>query len=391
MRILFLSHRHTDLTLGGLAEFLTLLPRYLISHNIESYIYTQDADKHCRDLRGPTELSNHAKLYTGPFIKPRWWHGQRNLKALLELCIKEKIDCIHAQGTYRAGFMARAIYRQIKLPYVVTSHSDILTTNSSRLARRSIVRRCQSILKDASFVTHLTPPMAEASHAIFNTKNKSAIVHNGIDISTYQSEANTTTPYFLAIGRLVPEKGFLVLLDAFLQLQQQGSEASLVIAGEGILENTLIEKARAAGIHVVVGCKSISDIPKRSIVFTQYVRADLKAQLFAATICVLFAPQPAVWDEAFGIVQLEAMAASKPLIVSDIGITRYLQQLGMSAELIDAADSFAWARAMQRLIANPLQRHAMGRQNAASVKAFDWSKIAAEYAAIYQRVAAHNS
>ena len=389
MRILFLTHRHSDLTIGGLAEFLMLLPRYLIPCGVESYIYTQASAKNITALQGPFILSNEAKHYCGPFLKPSWLPRSHELKPLLELCLAEKIDLVHAQGTYRAGYMAYALHKKINLPYIVTSHSDILTSNSARIQRRSILKRCATVLKHAAFVTHLTPQMANASHAIYNTAEKSAIVHNGIDISTYQVESKSTTPYFLAIGRLVTEKGFLVLLVAFLQLHQSGSDASFVIAGTGILETTLMERAKRAGVNVVTGWSDSNPIPKRSVIFTQYVRAELKAQLYAGAACVLFAPQPTIWEEAFGIVQLEAMAAKKPLIVSDIGVTRYLEQLGMCAQFVKADDSSAWFQAMQTILQDETLRVKMSENNTQAIQQFDWQAIAKSYATIYNRLATH--
>src|SRR3990167_6513811 len=150
MRVLFLCHRYTDVSLGGLAEFLHFLPIALKQHSIHSIIYTSPQVK-TRKLVGPHLLPNQVRHYSGPLLKPRIFIDKSELFPLLELCKEEKIDLIHAQGTYRAGYMAMHVYRQLDIPYVVTSHSDILVSNSKRMRSFTVRKRCQKILKKASF------------------------------------------------------------------------------------------------------------------------------------------------------------------------------------------------------------------------------------------------
>jgi glycosyltransferase involved in cell wall biosynthesis len=102
----------------------------------------------------------------------------------------------------------------------------------------------------------------------------------------------------LATGRLVPYKGFHVLIDALRQV-----DATVMIVGEGPLEHDLLQTAQRLGVG------------ERFALAGGLSRDDLKVYLHAARMFVL----PSVSEaEAFGIVQLEAMASGLPVINTDL-------------------------------------------------------------------------
>jgi glycosyltransferase involved in cell wall biosynthesis len=386
MSILFLTHAYADTAHGGVAEFLHYLPLNLREQHIDSFIYTKSAQKHSHDLIGPEILPNEVQRYSGPFFKPGLFSSKKTLRAILRLCQEKNIQLIHAQGTYRAGCMALEIQKLTGIPYVVTSHSDILELNSERMRRNTVKRRCQNVLRNASYVTHLTPMMEAASKQLCDTRHKNKIIHNGIDVDVWQDYQNAALEnYMLTIGRLEPEKGFNLLLDAYVDLYQQGVRTSLVIAGTGSAESQLIEQAKLSGIPVITNHHD-QEIPGGNIIFTGYVREKEKKSLFARSRFILFPTQPHLWEEAFGIVQLEAMAAGKTIIASNTQATHYLCSLGMQAEVVPAEDRSAWLQAMKMLLEAPEKCYQMGVANRASAQQFAWQRIASEYAEVYTEV-----
>lgn len=385
MHVLYLCHRHLDLEIGGLAEFLHYLPLALKSFNIKSLIYTQAENKNTKHLLGPRILENQASCYSGPFLKPAFFPDKKLLQPLMQLCREQHIDLIHAQGTYRASFMAMHVNKQLGIPYIVTSHSDILAVNSARLRRRSIRYRCRKALQHSAQVTHLTPLMIHASSQLCNTDEKNIVIGNGIDFSVWQTYQETPEQnYMLAIGRLEPEKGFHVLIEAYARLKNQRTNTALVIAGTGSAEQALKIQATHLGLHIASEFTN-NPLPG-TIVFTGYVKKTAKMQLVAAAKIILFAPQSATWEEAFGIVQLEAMAAGKVLIASDIPQTRYLQTHGLQAALVAADNVAEWAEQMQRFIEAPDLCQTWGGLNRLAAVQFDWKTIAEQYGALYRKV-----
>jgi glycosyltransferase involved in cell wall biosynthesis len=383
MRILFLCRNSVAKTAGGVVEYLHYLPLALKKQGIEVVMYDMSGDNDT--LQGPQVLANGMASYSGPVVKPSWFVSRKKLAPLIEVCRREKIDFVHAQGTYRSGFVALQLFKRTGLPYLVMSHGDIATANSDRMKRGSVQRRCRAILQKALGVLHLTPMMADASHAVFDTRQKSTIIANGIDLSAWQTVANASMQnYMVGIGRLQREKGFHILVDAYAELCRRGVKTSLVIAGDGAEAAALQAQARNLGLNVVTDYQSGQSVPAESVVFTGYIKGHTKYQLIAESQIMLFPTQPSQWEEPFGIVQIEAMAAGKVLVASDSATTRYLQTLGLQAVLAKADDPQAWADQLQPLLRAPERCQALGEMNRQHVQQFDWAEIAEQYAKMYR-------
>jgi len=384
MRVLFLYPRTLDASssVGGVAEFLCNLTPALKIIDVDSVIYA--GDKTVNHLTRPSQVLTDAMIYNGPFIKPGWFVSSRKLAPVLEVCRMANIDVIHAQGTYTAGFMAWQIHKRTNIPYVVTSHSDILTTNSKRMNRGNVKRRCCNVLKHAAAVTHLTPMMEAVSHELFDTREKSTVIGNGIGCASWHPFANLPERnYMLGIGRLEKGKGFHILIDMYAKLVTRGVTTSLVIAGKGKEEQALFSQVRQLGLNLIEHHTDLANIPEKSVVFTGYVRDDAKKKLIAESKIILFATQPQLWEEAFGIVQLEAMAAAKPMIASQTNVTNFLEKCGMHCRIVEPDNINAWTEQTALLLDNQQLRNQMGQANLQAVEQFDWQPIAKQYSDVY--------
>lgn len=389
MRVLFLFANQDEINLGGVAEVVNLLPPALQKEGVEVVLYNQS--KHSFSIN-PETHSNGIRWYTGPFVKPAVFPSKKELAPVLAVCEKEKIDLVHAHGVYRAGFLALQIKKHLNIPYIITSHGDISPHNSKRMAKFSVKRRCRTILKNADAITHLSPFMANHAHQLIDARSKSVMIANGINTSEWAPFINQPEKnYLLAIGRLEREKGFGVLLAMFAELAKSGIQESLVIAGSGNMEAELQTMAQQLGLNVIIkpGEEILpmllnNIVPPRSVIFTGYARNEIKKQLFSHAKIIYFATQLTGIEEAFGLVQLEAMAAKKVLIASDIPATRYLQTLGMQATLVSPTDVNAWVKATHSLLNNESERRALAAQNYQSVAQFDLAVIAKQYAQVYK-------
>lgn len=374
-----LSRTHS---VGGVAEFLFAMTPLLRTLGVTPIIYA--GNKQQTGITGPVEVAPGVRVYSGPIIKPGWLYSRRKMRGLIDLCRTLHIDVVHAQGTYTAGFMARLIHRALSIPYVITSHSDVLPTNTKRLHRGSVRARYVDILKDAACVTHLTPMMAEASHAICNTAEKSYLIGNGIAVNDWTPYATLPTrPYLFSIGRLERGKGFHILIQMFARLVKRGVKQSLIIAGGGAEAEALAMQATEAGLAVHHGVPDLTQMPEASVIFTGYLRGKAKYEFMAQAQVVLFATQPDLWDEAFGIVMLEVMAAGRALVASDMPVVRYLMSRGMQAVPVAPADADAWAEATLTLLNQDSLRAEMAAANQAAALSFDWADIAKQYHQVY--------
>ena len=198
------------------------------------------------------------------------------------------------------------------------------------------------------------------------------IVPNGIDVERFRQPAPRPADmparqrFVLYVGRLEPRKGVDRLIRAMAIVQNHARDARLAVVGDGPDRAALEATAPRRGVDVLFAGR-VSD-------------AALPAYYRAADIVC----SPALGDESFGIVLLEAMAAERPIVATRIeGYEEILAKAG-SARLVDVDDPYALAGEITLLLAEPERRHAMAASGAAFVRDYDWSKIARRLESIYR-------
>ncbi len=171
-----------------------------------------------------------------------------------------------------------------------------------------------------------------------------------------------------AAGNLTRRKGFDILLEAFSQLQSD--EARLVIAGDGEESPALTRRIREG--HLGDRVQLLGQ------------RADIPDLLAACDLFVM--PSRA---EGLGIAALEAMAASKPVIVSDVGGLRDIPLHQTTGLLVPPGRVAPLLDAMQELVGDEGKRAAFGSAGPARVRdKFSVDRMVMNYDAMYQDVLA---
>jgi len=162
-------------------------------------------------------------------------------------------------------------------------------------------------------------------------------------------------PFVLFVGRLVGYKGVDVLIDAL-----RHSSVSAVIVGDGPIKGTLEAQTHAAGI---------SD----RVRFAGQVSNDELAALYRA--CDLFVLPSVTRQEAFGVVQIEAMSRAKPVVSTELGTgVSWVNVHGVTGLVVPPHDPVALCDAIERLLGNLMERQKMGTaaaERARSVFAVD--------------------
>jgi len=201
------------------------------------------------------------------------------------------------------------------------------------------------------------------------------LIHNPVDIAAIEQAASIPAPdlparpYILAVGRLEPQKGHDLLLEAFARSGMATSH-ELVILGQGSRHAALC--AQAAGLGIAERVHFVG--------FT----ANPHAWMAAADLFVL----PSRW-EGFPNAAAEAMAAGAPLLLADCDYgSADLVADGVNGTLVPPGDAVAMAHAIRRLLANPAHRAALAAEGRRSVHRFARDRILARYARLVAEVAA---
>ena len=167
------------------------------------------------------------------------------------------------------------------------------------------------------------------------------IVHYGISARDGVRAYGGAEPRLLCIGRLIPIKGHLVLLRALAQARRRAPGLVLDVAGRGPLEPALKAYARELGLE-------------GSVRFLGFVSPVQRAIEGAAIVVV-----PSL-GEGFGMVALEAMERSRPVIASTAGGLPEIVAHGETGFVVPAGDAEALAEAMVDLASDLGRAAAMG-------------------------------
>jgi glycosyltransferase involved in cell wall biosynthesis len=167
------------------------------------------------------------------------------------------------------------------------------------------------------------------------------IVHYGIAASEPASRYTGGEPRLLCIGRLIPIKGHLVLFRALAEARQRVPGATLDIAGRGPLEPALKAYVRELGLEDAVR-------------FLGFVSPVQRAIEDAAIVVV-----PSL-GEGFGMVALEAMERSRPVIASSVGGLPEIVAHGETGLVVPPSDADALADAIAALAGDLGRSSAMG-------------------------------
>ncbi|KJC55796.1 glycosyl transferase [Bradyrhizobium sp. LTSPM299] len=230
-------------------------------------------------------------------------------------------------------------------PLVVHWHADIVSHAALRWFVEPMMRRT---LRRAAAIIVSDPVLVENTPLLREFADKCHAVPFGVDVAKYDrpvlrpAEINSRGRLVLACGRLVPYKGFDVLIRA-----AHSRNFEVWIVGEGRERDQLEQLIRDYGLQDRV--RLLGSVPE-----SERVKLMRIADVFV---------MPSVTNaETFGLVQLEAMAAGRPVINTalDTGVP-YVARNGIEAITVPAGDPNALADAIETLIDDPERRQRMGQ------------------------------
>jgi glycosyltransferase involved in cell wall biosynthesis len=268
--------------------------------------------------------------------------------AMINAIRREHADIVHLHLPNPAAAIACLLARPAGA-LVITWHSDVV--RQRRLVRlyqpleRMLLKRCAAIVAASPAYIAGSPVLRE--HA-----DRCRLIPYGIDAGQFAEDRVDHSlveklrqrfgpRIILAVGRLVYYKGIKFLIQAMAKV-----DARLVIIGEGPLRAELERQAAINGI---------SD----RVIFLGQVDHNLTSYYHASDVLALPSCER---SEAFGIVQLEAMACGKPVVNTQIdsGVP-YASLDGVTGFTVEPRSSDAMAAALNRLLDNPDLRRRMGR------------------------------
>ena len=175
----------------------------------------------------------------------------------------------------------------------------------------------------------------------------------------------------LTVGNLIQRKRIDVIIRALKEVRRQFPEARLQVIGEGPSLLALGRLARELGLESAVEfCGRVNE--------TEYLQRLSSCGVFCH----------ASSSEAYSHVLLEALAAGKPIVCTDITGSTDLVEGGKNGFLCPVGDSHAFAEAVGRILGDQELALKMGMASRAASVRHDWKNVARQYFKTYEKVTA---
>lgn len=200
------------------------------------------------------------------------------------------------------------------------------------------------------------------------------IIPNGVDVARFSANVRPLPEFrdgkrnILFVGRPEKRKGLEHLIKAFAIVKAKRPDTRLIVVGAGKFDH---EKRKVRSLR-------IEDVEFRSYVSNEELpRYYRTADVFCA---------PATGFESQGIVLLEAMAASLPIVASNIEGYAGVLTHGVEGLLVLPTDEAGLADALLQLLASPSQRKRMAEHGWSRVQEFSWARVSQGVLSYYERL-----
>jgi spore coat protein SA len=369
------------------SEFLKGVLHHRISANEDDKVnyFTSGIDKRLprawlNKLRHPLYASNFSNFM----------YGLRVAKQLKS----QKCDIVHIQNFSQFVHIIKAINPRIKI--VLHMHCEWLaqldrTMIKHRLSKTDLVISVSRYITEKT--QHIFPQFAERCQTLYNGVDVNSFT---IDPPKKMSKINDDK-HLLFVGRVSPEKGVHILLQAFARVIKRYPHTHLTIVGaQGVLPFEFLvglsddsKTSKLASFYKMnymayllqissgIGRTTfVGPVPHRSII--DYFRN--------ADVVVL----PSVCNEAFGMPLVEAMATGTPVVATNSGGFPEIVSDGQTGLIVERADAPALSEAILTLLSDKDLRDSMGKAAQKRViKNFSWEKTTENLLQLYQKHLMH--
>jgi glycosyltransferase involved in cell wall biosynthesis len=320
------------------------------------------------------------------FMASRWFYRQFYSRVIADL-VRRQPGVVHIQNFSQ---FIPAIRR--RLPHariVLHMHAQWLTEHdramvAPRIAQADAVISCSNYFRNSIRA-------GWPQHAA-----KCRTVYNGVDIQEFAGDSlpQRNGRRILFVGRICPDKGVHVLVEAFARIVERFPDAELAIVGP-ILQNL---KAFSVNVSSEPAVRDLerwyrrpyvpqlmelmpAAIRDRVRITGEVSRSELLAYYSAADLLVM----PSIYAEGFGMPIVEAAAVGIPTVATRRGGMPEVVADGKTGLLVEPGNVNALASSIFRLLNNPAERLEMGiAARLRTVNQFTWNHIAQSLLCVYR-------
>ena len=338
---------------GGIENYLSHLAAGLSEDHTVIVMAPSKAgsDTRTRSME-PYVLERRRFFY--PFLQPAWlpifislWRRARRGEIEVLLCGKALFEGL-------AGYYLK---KYVGIPYVIFTYAMELEVWSSK---KSELRKLKRVLSAADCIVYINEVTKKLLLRLGATEKQLVKIQPGVDkryfnevseplIESTLRHYGIKRPYIISVGRLIPRKGFDVLIEAFSNLDQtKFGDYQLVIVGSGPEEAQLAALAENHGMAGSI--KILSEVPDKHLPPLYH-----GAELFALT------PRELQGDiEGFGMVYLEAAACGLSALATKTGGAGEAVQHEQTGLVVELAQPTLLKEGLGKLLTESALRSSLG-------------------------------
>jgi phosphatidylinositol alpha-mannosyltransferase len=277
-------------------------------------------------------------------------------RAVRQALLQFQPDVVHVHEPFVPGVSLSAVWFA-RAPVVATFHAYCPPSLDACLY--SLAAQCFWPIRRRVAV-RLSVSQAAASYAASRMGGAMHVVPNGVDVEAFAGARPallTSGRKLLFVGRLDRRKGFDVAVRAFARLCDRYDDLVLLVAGAGPCQTEVDRLPQAVRQRIVM----LGDVDE----------ARLPSIYAAADVFIA----PAVGGESFGIVLLEAMAAGRPIVATDIEGYREVVRAEVDALVVGPRDAHGLADAIGRILEDPALASRLSLSARDRVQQFAWTVV----------------
>lgn len=288
-----------------------------------------------------SRLPSDVGLLHLPILSNAPWAILWNVCRLLLFCIGHRVTVLNPQSL-RGMLLLIPASKLGRLPLLATIH-NLHSQHNSHRAVRLLNRWPDLVMFVSDFERNKFIKMGLRPEI-------SKVIYSGIDLDCFHEKILKTDAMWIGVvGRLSPEKGIHLAIEAFSKIHLVFPKAKLMVVGDGPERHSLEKLVQQKGLDAkVVFLGAQNDIP--------HILSQLRLLVLPSL------------SESLSVVAREAMATKVPVIATDVGGMSELIRHAFNGLLVPSGDVQHLAEAIEVLLESPHLAQHLGRQGRAEIE-----------------------
>jgi D-inositol-3-phosphate glycosyltransferase len=294
-------------------------------------------------------------------------------------------DLLHSHY-WLSALAGEQLQAQLGIPHVATFHTLGEVKNRARPAEMEPILRIETERKAVASADCIIAVSAEEKDDLINIYGarlgRVKVIPCGVDLGLFhptdkeklRSELGLSghSKIILYAGRIEPFKGIDILLRAVACLEDKKDLRLLIVGGDSDSDG---EVARLRSLASELGIEE-------RVIFWGTVEHDRMPLFYnAANVCVVTS-----YHESFGLVAVEALACSTPVVAPRVGGLATIIKDGETGYLIDDRSGEAFAQRLELLLSDEVVRQRMEDAARPSVMKYAWPIVARQVLSTYEEL-----